>query len=158
MVEEPWWLRSEWGWRAPQAQVNGDILKIFFHLGVLPIFPLFHAHRLLLWIFSFFSEYFSFCFILRLWIQSEKSVCNRPFPMVMWPPGVFISYLVVCHHPWWWLYILHHFPFNSVEKTFVPMYKPSYWLGQVYIGVNKFSSVKPSFTEVLYSPPGQNTF
>ena len=28
--------------------------------------------------FSLFSGYFSFCFILRLWIQSEKG-CNRPF-------------------------------------------------------------------------------
>ena len=35
------------------------------------------------WISSPFSEDFSFCFILRLWIQSEKGVCNGPFSMVM---------------------------------------------------------------------------
>ena len=31
----------------------------------------------------------------------------------------------------------------------IPMYKPPYWLGQVYLGVNKFSPVKPSFTIAL---------
>ena len=145
MTEE--WVRT----KSPTSTREWRHFKIFFHHGVLPIFLSFPCifPSFSMDIFSF-SGYFSFYFILRLWIQSEKGVCNGPFFLVMWPPGSLVPYLVVCHHLWWWLYILHQFPLNYVENTFVPMYKPPYWLGQVYLGVNKFSPVKPSFTSLHF--------